>query len=106
MNPFLQWAAYKAKPAPPPPRKRRTTERKALKASAGDRFGQWLLLEYRSGTAQPKVHCQWLCQCDCGVQRWVKASNLYNGTSADCGHDNENVRARWAYKNVIPKVRT
>lgn len=52
------------------------------------RFGSWVALEYTG-----KSH--WLCKCDCGVYRKVKAQSLKENKSRSCGHDTT------GFKNLI-----
>lgn len=46
------------------------------KLSAGDQFGEWRLVEFDRN--------YWLCQCTCGVLRWVPTDNLTMGKSRAC----------------------
>ena len=49
----------------------------------GQRFGFWLV---KSRTANNKSgQTQWLCQCDCGIERLVTANSLRTGNSTSCG---------------------
>lgn len=53
----------------------------------GQQFGLWTALReaspddpgYKDGRGQ------WLCRCDCGVERLVTAGSLKNGMSRSCG---------------------
>lgn len=53
----------------------------------GDTFGRWTAVaeveprETRGGQSQ----VMWLCRCQCGVERLVRAASLRNGKSASCG---------------------
>lgn len=51
--------------------------------NSGDRFGRWTLLNMAEDDRR-KNH-QWLCRCDCGVERVVKQSHLRDGSSRSCG---------------------
>lgn len=44
----------------------------------GTRTGLWSVISYEGDSF-------WLCRCDCGVERKVKAQTLRNGTSSSCG---------------------
>ena len=51
---------------------------------AGHRYGRWIVLDFshideRSGGAV------WLCRCDCGNGRTIRAANLRSGVSLSCG---------------------
>ena len=49
--------------------------------SIGDKFGKWTVIdrtEYINNT-------MWLCQCECGVIKPVRAASLHEGTSKSCG---------------------
>jgi hypothetical protein len=48
----------------------------------GQRFGLWTVLAY-AGNHPTK----WLCRCDCGSERVVRAGNLKSGISNSCGCD-------------------
>lgn len=87
------WSALDAfrtpAPAPPAAKAPRAPARpKTLKA--GDRRGEWTLLEYIPGHgrkgAPDRVPGRWRCRCSCGAVRLVQASNITNGVSGSCGH--------------------
>ena len=49
---------------------------------AGQRFGLWTVIgphEQRNGVTY------WYCRCDCGIEKWVYAGSLINGSSKSCG---------------------
>jgi hypothetical protein len=48
----------------------------------GMRFGRWTVIGQRTG-AHP--HYYYACQCTCGVERAVNASNLVTGLTTSCG---------------------
>ena len=54
-----------------------------MKDLAGQRFGSWEVLEFshRAGSIY-----YWLCRCDCGVVKPVRATALTSGISKSCGH--------------------
>lgn len=79
--------AEKRKKPGPKPRKPRL--------AAGDKVGDWTLVEYKpghNGGAGNRTAAQWLCHCSCGVERLVKADNLIAGSSKSCGHIEPNSR--------------
>lgn len=50
----------------------------------GHRYGQWTVIARASNRAG--VHqAQWLCRCNCGVERVVDGSHLGRGASTSCG---------------------
>jgi hypothetical protein len=49
----------------------------------GQRFGRWLVLG-RSHVGNHGV-VMWLCRCDCGAEKTVKAALLRRGESKSCG---------------------
>lgn len=56
---------------------------------SGKVFGYWTVVKRaennKSGSAQ------WLCRCECGVERVIRAQALKNGTTKSCGcHKNDN----------------
>lgn len=54
---------------------------------SGGTVGLWTLLEYRPGSKRPRADPVWRCRCSCGVERWVRSSNIALGKSRSCGHD-------------------
>jgi hypothetical protein len=50
---------------------------------AGQRFGRLTVLRRVKSSAQQKA--QWLCLCDCGVEKAFISSNLLMGKSRSCG---------------------
>lgn len=61
---------------------------------SGHVFGQLLVLRY-SHTEGKKAY--WLCQCSCGVGRYVVGTALRSGNTKSCGHDR--------YKNAVAASR-
>lgn len=53
---------------------------------SGRRFGKWTAVE-RTYRVRPNGHrlSIYLCNCDCGVSRYVDGCRLLNGTSQSCG---------------------
>lgn len=57
----------------------------------GSRFGRWLVVArftpkpHEAGDRKTERSFRWLCRCDCGVERVVRARLLREGTSASCG---------------------
>ena len=50
----------------------------------GQRFSRWLVIRF-SHIEQPRRAAHWLCQCDCGTKRIVRAQQLISGQSKSCG---------------------
>jgi hypothetical protein len=46
------------------------------------RFGAWLVLDVWESRAGGRY---WWCLCDCGVERYVRATELVHGRSRHCG---------------------
>ena len=49
----------------------------------GQRFGKLVVIS-RSETLPPRI-TMWLCQCDCGVVKPIRAQTLMDGRSKTCG---------------------
>ncbi len=58
-----------------------------LKNRIGQKFGRWIVLERAPDRTNPKGRPMvfWLCRCDCGTVREVRAGNLAGGQSVSCG---------------------
>jgi hypothetical protein len=50
---------------------------------AGERFGRWTVRERAADTASG--HVRWLCDCDCGNRKVVRAARLRQGETNSCG---------------------
>lgn len=48
----------------------------------GQRFGGWLVLKRVAN--DKKMNARWLCRCDCGAEREVKACDLKSGQTTKC----------------------
>jgi hypothetical protein len=58
-----------------------------VKNMSGKIYGKWTVTdkyEIRNDT-----HTYWLCNCECGNQRWVSRPNLVNNASTNCGCSNK-----------------
>lgn len=53
-----------------------------FKDLTGQQFGRLTVLRYNFSDKQGKAH--WFCQCSCGKQKTIGASNLHGGTKS-CG---------------------
>lgn len=54
-----------------------------VKDLTGRRFGKWLVLSLHHERS-PDRQALWICRCDCGTQRPVKAGHLNRGLSRSC----------------------
>jgi hypothetical protein len=55
---------------------------------AGLRYGRLLVLREANPRINPgngELRTQWLCRCDCGVEKTVAGSSLVNGQTRSCG---------------------
>jgi len=50
----------------------------------GNRFNKWVVLE-KGNTKYNGKALFYVCQCDCGTVKEVRAQSLKNGTSSNCG---------------------
>lgn len=50
----------------------------------GQRFGRWTAQSLDPVRA-PDRQARWLCRCDCGAERTIKAGSLRSGLSKSCG---------------------
>lgn len=52
----------------------------------GKTYGRWTILGgERKPSGNPKAAKQTVCQCQCGIKRWVVVAALRNGRSTSCG---------------------
>ena len=49
----------------------------------GRRFNRWTVLHWSHRNERGEIY--WLCRCDCGKEKTVRASGLRSGRSASCG---------------------
>lgn len=49
---------------------------------SGKRFGKWLVSN--KWEIDETHNRAWWCKCDCGLEKWVRAQYLKNGTSTQC----------------------
>jgi hypothetical protein len=64
----------------------------------GQRFGRLVAIRRAEDYCPPSKprggYPQWLCRCDCGKERVIKAGSLTKGATRSCGCYNDEVRAR------------
>lgn len=59
-----------------------------LEDLAGKIFGHWTVIKRAENNKHGSA--QWLCRCECGKERVVRAQGLKNGSSKSCGcHKND-----------------
>jgi hypothetical protein len=63
----------------------KTGYRTAVKNLTGQRFGKLVAQRRMSGTEVGKKGSHWVCLCDCGNERTVRASTLVSGDRTSCG---------------------
>src|ERR1035437_8635720 len=49
----------------------------------GQRFGFWLVKE--KCLCNKDNHSQWLCMCECGIEKCITSNSLRTGNSTSCG---------------------
>lgn len=55
---------------------------------SGKTFGYWTVVKRAENTKNGSA--QWLCKCECGAERVIRAQALKNGTTKSCGcHKND-----------------
>jgi hypothetical protein len=74
----------------------RSKTNKNFKDLSGKRFGSLLVIEYSGYRSTPSGTKKYyfLCQCDCGVKKYVPSVNLLNGKSTSCGCYNRSAECR------------
>ena len=72
----------------------------------GDRFTHLLVVK-RSTRIDNRGERWWLCQCDCGTTKAIRAGNLRTGNVKSCGCFRSNRMTTWnkeKAKGANPKV--
>lgn len=64
---------------------------KKTKDLTGMCFGKWKVIKFAPDVVYPsgQIQKQWLCECECGTRRVVRATNLKSGLTKSCGCANE-----------------
>lgn len=52
---------------------------------SGQRFGRLLVLDESKKWGSGKGQVRWLCQCDCGTEKFVCGADMRNGSILSCG---------------------
>jgi hypothetical protein len=67
----------------------------SIEDMTGKTYGRWTVLGgLRKQSPKPKAANQTLCQCQCGVKRWVIVNSLRNGHSTSCGCKSKEMHSR------------
>ena len=66
-----------------------------LSLRVGDRFGKWTLIEH------PHKTRKWICRCDCGTVREVRADALKAGQTLSCGCDTKRLQSEAKIKQGV-----
>lgn len=76
-----------------------------IEEMVGKQYGRWTVLGgLRKQSTRPKAAKQTLCQCACGVKRWVVATALRNGRSTSCGCRGKELHSRMIQRYApLPK---
>ena len=61
----------------------------------GTRFGMWTVVSAERQGAEKDKGAKWLCKCDCGTERWVRANNMKFGKSTNCGCVPKDLTPAW-----------
>ncbi len=67
---------------------------KPIRNLTGQRFGRWQAQRHERVWCDSQARPGWWCRCDCGSEKWVKASALTSGHSKSCGCLTSNGRKR------------
>lgn len=59
------------------------SEKHSTLLQEGERFGKWTIL--KKDNERTGDGARYICQCDCGTIRSVKANSLISGASKSCG---------------------
>lgn len=70
-----------------------------LKDLTGLRFGRWTVLIFSHITQEKKRRKIWLCKCDCGNEKLVRADALTRGKSNSCGCYAKEISSKKAFKH-------
>lgn len=66
-------------------RKRDDYGRTWHKLEEGQKFGRWTVVSREPKPGGNGGGRRWLCRCECGTERYVKATSLASGKSKSCG---------------------
>lgn len=79
-----------------------------IEEMVGKQYGRWTVLGgERRPTTHQKPAVQTLCQCECGIKRWVQATALRSGRSTSCGCKAKEMHSRMIQRYApLPKTFT
>lgn len=73
----------------------------ALQSEIGNRYGRLTVV----GRAPNQgTRAQWLCRCDCGIEKVVGGKQLRRGTTTSCGCYRKEISANQGRKNRMPEA--
>ena len=80
----------------------------SIEEMIGKQYGRWTVLGgLRKQSSKPKAPNQTLCQCACGLKRWVVVTALRNGHSRSCGCKSKEMHSRMIQRYApLPKTFT
>lgn len=67
------------------------------KIKSGDKFNRLTVIEFKGMNGNHQR--MWLCNCECGNQTTVRATNIFNGAVKSCGCINNEIRIKRLYKH-------
>lgn len=70
----------------------------------GQRFGRLIAVSHRIKPGKTQPYTMWMCDCDCGAQKEIRASSLHSGDTYSCGClQKEGVAKRSAKHGAAPR---
>lgn len=59
----------------------------SIPGPVGTVFSKWTVIseQVQVQVANPRSGVKWLCRCECGTERWVRAGNLKKARTSNCG---------------------
>lgn len=69
------------------------------KINIGDRHGHWVVV---GGAVRVGRDTRYLCLCCCGLEKWLSAITLRNGTASSCGCIPRQAVTRWMDPEANP----
>jgi hypothetical protein len=69
---------------------------------AGQVFGRWTALTL----TRLRFYAAWVCRCECGTERIVRAADLLNGSSVSCGCYRRERNLEFCFKHGAVGTRT
>lgn len=75
-----------------------------FKDLTGEVFKRWEVLSYHGRASGSSGGAIWLCRCDCGTERPVKATSLQSGKSLSCGCLHREIMADRCRRNLVNRT--